>query len=105
AKCVVGMAARDFNAASLAKREAQTELGQLQRQSRSPRAVDTEAVEAAKQEVLTADAGFQSPRRWMSLHMLLGAAAALMTVLVNSITVTYFIGTSAWCKEVCQTYA
>ena len=40
----------------------------------------------------------------MTLHMLLGAAAALMTVLVNSITITYFIGTSRWCKEVCETY-
>src|SRR4029079_700936 len=26
------------------------------------------------------------------------------TVLVNSITITYFIGTSRWCKEVCETY-
>ncbi len=40
----------------------------------------------------------------MTLHMLLGAASALITVLVNSITVTYFIGTSRWCKEVCETY-
>ena len=40
----------------------------------------------------------------MTLHMMLGAAAALVTVLVNSITVTYFIGTSRWCKEVCDAY-
>ena len=40
----------------------------------------------------------------MTLHMLLGSAAALVTVLVNSITITYFIGTSRWCKEVCETY-
>jgi hypothetical protein len=35
---------------------------------------------------------------------MLGSAAALMAILVNSITVTYFIGTSRWCKEVCETY-
>ena len=40
----------------------------------------------------------------MTLHMLLGQAAALVAVLVNSITITYFIGTSRWCKEVCETY-
>src|SRR5439155_16032012 len=51
------------------------------------------------------DAQFRTPRSRMTLHMLLGAAAALVTVLVNSITVTYFIGTSRWCKEVCETYS
>jgi hypothetical protein len=40
----------------------------------------------------------------MTLHMLLGSAAALVAVLVNSIAITYFIGTSRWCKEVCETY-
>src|SRR5439155_14116796 len=50
------------------------------------------------------DAQFRTPRSRMTVHMLLGAAAALVTVLVNSITVTYFIGTSRWCREVCETY-
>jgi len=36
--------------------------------------------------------------------MLLGSAAALVAVLVHSIAITYFIGTSRWCKEVCDTY-
>ena len=40
----------------------------------------------------------------MTIHMLLGAGGALVAILVNSITVTYFIGTSRWCKEVCETY-
>ncbi len=42
--------------------------------------------------------------RWASVHRLLGVAAALVVVLVNSIVVTYFIGTSRWCKEVVETY-
>jgi hypothetical protein len=37
-------------------------------------------------------------------HMLTGVAAMLAVVLVESIVVTYFIGTSRWCKEVTETY-
>jgi hypothetical protein len=36
--------------------------------------------------------------------MLTGTAAALAVVFVHSIVVTYFIGTSRWCKEVTETY-
>ncbi|MDC0937090.1 hypothetical protein OAS39_12460 [Pirellulales bacterium] len=38
------------------------------------------------------------------VHFLTGVAAALAVVLVESIIVTYFIGTSRWCKEVTETY-
>jgi len=41
---------------------------------------------------------------WRSRHMLTGVAAALAVVLVECIAVTYFIGTSRWCKEVTETY-
>ena len=49
----------------------------------------------------------QSPEmlRWATVHRLAGVATALVVVLVHSIVVTYFIGTSRWCKEVCETYA
>lgn len=43
-------------------------------------------------------------QRWGTLHRLSGVAAGLATVLVNSISVTYFIGTNRWCKEVAETY-
>jgi len=43
--------------------------------------------------------------RLRSIHLLTGVAAALAVVLVESIVVTYFIGTSRWCKEVTETYA
>jgi hypothetical protein len=42
--------------------------------------------------------------RWATVHRLSGIASALAVVLVNSIVVTYFIGTSRWCKEVSETY-
>jgi hypothetical protein len=37
-------------------------------------------------------------------HFLTGVAAALFVVFVESIVVTYFIGTSRWCREVVETY-
>jgi hypothetical protein len=46
----------------------------------------------------------ESKLRWATAHRLTGVAAALTVVLVNSIGVTYFIGTSRWCKEVVATY-
>jgi len=61
-------------------------------------------LEQARNAAVAADAEFRGPRSRMTLHMLLGAASALVALLVNSITVTYFIGTSRWCKEVCETY-
>jgi MFS family permease len=50
--------------------------------------------------------GLQDPDklRWAVVHRLLGAGAALMVVLVDCIVITYFIGTSRWCKEVVETY-
>lgn len=42
--------------------------------------------------------------RWRGVHMLAGVAAALAVVFVHSIVITYFVGTSRWCKEVTETY-
>lgn len=41
---------------------------------------------------------------WATLHRLTGLVAALTVVLVESVIVTYFIGTSRWCKEVVETF-
>ena len=41
---------------------------------------------------------------WLRIHKLCGLAAALLVVFVNSVVVTYFIGTSRWCREVVETY-
>jgi hypothetical protein len=42
--------------------------------------------------------------RWATVHRLAGVATALVVVLVHSIVITYFIGTSRWCKEVSEAY-
>jgi hypothetical protein len=39
-----------------------------------------------------------------TVHRLTGVAAALAVVFVESVIVTYFIGTSRWCREVVETY-
>jgi len=46
----------------------------------------------------------QATLDWRGRHMMTGVAAALFVVLVESIGVTYFVGTSRWCKEVTETY-
>jgi hypothetical protein len=46
----------------------------------------------------------EQTQTWATVHRLAGLAAALVVVLVESIVVTYFIGTSRWCKEVVETY-
>ena len=42
--------------------------------------------------------------RWGTVHRLSGVLAALLVVLVNSMAVTYFIGTGRWCREVVEAY-
>ena len=44
-------------------------------------------------------------QRWATVHRLSGVATALVVVLVNSIAVTYFVGTSRWCREVVEPYS
>jgi hypothetical protein len=39
------------------------------------------------------------------VHKMSGLASALIVVLVNSIVVTYFVGTGRWCKEVVEAYS
>lgn len=103
ANFVVGLIGGDFNAAAQGKREAQSRLFEAERHSQAGQGGPA-AVEKAREAALHADEQFTRPRSMMTLHMLLGATAALAVLLVNSITITYFVGTSRWCKEVCETY-
>jgi hypothetical protein len=104
ANFVVGLAGGDFNAAARAKRTAGERMSAAHRAVKLARRDTSPEFEAARREYAAADEQFQQPRFWMTLHLLLGSAAALMAILVSSITITYFIGTSRWCKEVCDTY-
>ena len=53
---------------------------------------------------LYADPVAQATLDWRGRHMMTGVAAALLVVVVESIGVTYFVGTSRGCNEVKETY-
>lgn len=46
----------------------------------------------------------KEPQRRFNLHFQLGLASSLAVVLINSLSVTYLIGTSRWVREVCEAY-
>ena len=46
----------------------------------------------------------KEPQRRFRLHFQLGLSSALAVVLINSLSVTYLIGTSRWVKEVVEAY-
>jgi hypothetical protein len=96
----LGLATGDYGEAATAMFEAGTKQKTLEQ---SPGA-DPAAVKEAEQERLAAlDHARQLGGR-VTAHMLLGIAAALVAILVNSVAVTYFVGTSRWCKEVVESY-
>lgn len=97
---VLGFFGGDYNGRWRALFDAARAAEQLERQGTS----DAAARSAARQEVSELSRQFLPIRQWTTVHRLVGVAAALVTVLVNSITVTYFIGTARWCREVADTY-
>jgi hypothetical protein len=96
----LGLSTGDYNGAAAQLLDAQRSV---QAAGRSLLAPSSEA-EAAKAELIALADEVRPTINRARLHMLVGIAAALVTVLVNSITVTYFIGTSRWCREVVETY-
>ena len=100
ANFVAGLWIGDFNAVASRKRESLNELAKVRRRINADPAV----VEAAEAQARQADEQLTVPRRRMTIHMLLGSSATLIVVLVNSVAITYFIGTSRWCREVVDAY-
>lgn len=68
-------------------------------------AASPEDKKAAKQEREQQYEQLRGSTSLLRLHLLLGVLASLITVLVNSICVTYFIGTTRWCREVTEAYS
>src|SRR5687767_12650005 len=99
ANVYLGLAAGDYNAPAheyVAARQDARRLGAGQG-SRQEIAAAEQRAESAREAVLAV-------QPTMIRHMLLGIAAALMTLLVCSVSITYFVGTSRWFKEVTETY-
>lgn len=99
ANFLLGLGIGDFNATAQRYVAAARENGSL-------RVREVPAAEKQKvvQEFTAAGEAFAAPRRNLTLHFYLGVASSLLAILVCSISVTYFIGTSRWCREVAETY-
>ena len=68
-------------------------------------AQSTSDTAAAQEGQLQADLErLAEPQRRFKYHFQLGLASSLTVVLINSLSVTYLIGTSRWVKEVCDAY-
>lgn len=96
----LGLTGGDFNGASTQLREQQRKVTEL----KSAALVNEAELAAAEKELQTGREQVAELQSRNGNHVLLGLLATLVTVMVNSIAVTYFIGTARWCKEVCETY-
>lgn len=47
----------------------------------------------------------RTAQRWATVHRLSGIVSGLFVMLTEGIVVTWFIGTSRWCREVSEPYA
>ncbi len=99
ANALLGFAIGDFGGVARGLVETNSRLMELEKRGGS----DAEQLRDAREQKAAAAARFQPVVRRATLHKMLGIAAALITVLVNFITVSYFIGTSRWCLEVVDT--
>lgn len=100
ANLYVGLTGGDVNAAATELRIEQEKMRVLRSSLMTPRA-DSEAQEKA---VAAAQQKMSALQPAKSRHIMLGLLAAVVTLIVNSICVTYFIGTGRWCSEVSMTY-
>lgn len=96
----LGWTGGDFNAVSQEYRDSQQELLELKLRP----GVQEKEIAAAEEGQTGIRSRLDALKSRSTIHVLFGILAALVTVMVNSICVTYFIGTGRWCKEVSETY-
>jgi hypothetical protein len=73
--------------------------------AQTARADDVQAAADAKARLQAAWARLKPVEQRKRWHVWSGIAVTLVVLLLNSLTVTYFIGTSRWCREVADAYA
>ena len=100
ANLVLGLSTGDFGASSRAFQQAKRAYERVELSSDATR----EQIEAAREAVSVRGRAMAEQRNGFWVHIWLGIVAALISLLVNSISVTYFIGTSRWCAEVVDAY-
>jgi hypothetical protein len=100
ANLLVGVTIGDFGAASRGFQSAYHAYDEL-----AGTASDRVALEESESRLEAAAKQLREQRSQFWLHIWLGMSAALVTLLVNSISVTYFIGTNRWCREVVDAFS
>jgi hypothetical protein len=103
ANLLLGLVGPNYNETFHAAAEAKRALADLERN----RSAEPAELVAAREHRDATRAALDAVRRgWngSTTHILLGSAAAVLTLLVNSLSITYFVGTSRWSKEVVETY-
>jgi hypothetical protein len=80
----------------------QSVYGQLRlvRAQQNVRSHSTQSADSAPADVQS----LERAESWARVHRIAGIASALLVVLLYSVGMTYFIGTSRWCREVVETY-
>jgi len=104
ANVLVGLTGGDYNAAC----HEYIRLGQAYRELERTGDLSREELAAARQKRDEDQAQVKQRvlelQPQMTRHMLLGILSALITLLVCSVSITYFVGTSRWFKEVVEAY-
>jgi|CXWL01.1.fsa_nt_gi hypothetical protein len=100
ANLLVGLTIGDFGAASRQFQSAYHAHDKL-----ADSAHDRATLEYTESQLEAAAKQLREQRSAFWLHIWLGMSAALVTLLVNSISVTYFIGTNRWCREVVDAFS
>jgi hypothetical protein len=106
ANLTIGLALGDFGASSAAFDAAKQAYEALEAQPPDAR-VDQAAVDqvnTARQLVSDTMRRRHEQREPFWVHIWLGIIAVFVNLLVNSVSITYFIGTSRWCSEVVHAY-
>ena len=100
ANLILALTIGDFGAASqryVSAREASRSIDE------SPD-VTAQKQQTERERLSLATAALNEQRKRFWPHVWLGIVATLVCLLVNCISVTYFIGTSRWCREVTEAY-
>ena len=101
ANLIFGLAAGDYNTAWQQLQGTRQQIESLSKTGSSPSA----ELASARDREKSLHQAFLDVRGRTRVHLLLGLLAVLMTIFVNSLSVTYFVGTGRWCKEVTQAYS
>jgi hypothetical protein len=106
ANFLVGLTGGDFNAEAQKVVAADRHAREVSvARSRRDPGVEEADVAAANEALLKARESYQPLRSRMTLHILLGVVAGLTVLLVNGLTITYFVGVSKWFREVVDAYS